>query len=264
MSSQINNRHPNKHINYDRNENGHKPNQNQRRKQYHDNSQNPNYYSKHQQEEYQYKQDQGQGQQHKGQGQQHKGQGQQHKGQGQQHKGQGQQHKGQDQGQSQRRQQDIKYIDVTDGNSNFIKITIDQYIEVINSFELSMDALELCNIMGVTTENHWTIAVRSTLKFLEALRGTSISKLEIDLLMYYDIGISPVYSSTMRKSIAYIKWMLIASVKQNNINDEFARYVGLLAGVCLYFNEMDVINASTGKITKNYRDLCQNYTPIEF
>jgi hypothetical protein len=157
-----------------------------------------------------------------------------------------------------------KNIDVTDGNCNFINIPIEQYVEGINSFTLSMDALEMCNQLGVKSQNHWTIAVQSALKFLDVLRGVSINKKERDLLIYYDIGLSPVYSSNLRKSIAYIKWVLSASSKLNNINDEFATYVGLLAGVCLYFNEIDVINASTGKNIKNYRNLREQYTSIEF
>ena len=157
-----------------------------------------------------------------------------------------------------------KNIDVTDGNCNFINITIETYVEGINSFTLSMDALEICNQLGVKSQIHWTIAVQSALKFLDVLRGVSINKKERDLLIYYDIGLSPIYSSNLRKSIAYIKWVLAASSKMNNINDEFATYVGLLAGVCLYFNEIDVINASTGKNIKNYRNLREQYTSIEF
>ena len=166
--------------------------------------------------------------------------------------------------QPQRQHTNAKNIDVNDGNGNFINIAIEQYVEGINSFTLSMDALEICNQLGVKSQNHWTVAVQSALKFLDVLRGKAINKNERDLLIYYDIGLSPVYSSTLRKSIAYIKWMLTASAKHNNITEEFARYVGLLAGVCLYFNELDVINASTGQNIKNYRNLCEQYKSNEF
>jgi len=153
---------------------------------------------------------------------------------------------------------------VTDGNSNFINITIERYIEGINSFTLSLDVLDLCNQLGVKNRNHLTIASQSAIKFLEALRGRSIIKNERDLLIYYDIGFLPRDSSNLRKPVAYIKWMLIASSRLNNINDEFATYVGMLSGICLYFNEIDVTNASTGKITKNYSNLRQHYTSNEF
>ncbi len=162
-------------------------------------------------------------------------------------------------------QHNIKYIDVTDGDSGFINITIETYVEGINSFELTVDALELCNRLGVRNQNHWNIAVQSAAKFLNALRGVvSMNNKEQDLLNYYKIGLVPVYSKNIRKNIAYIKWMLSASAKANNFDDEFATYVGMLAGICLYFNEIDVMNASNRNNTQHYRDLCQKYTSTEF
>lgn len=156
-----------------------------------------------------------------------------------------------------------KTINVTNGNDGFVTISMQEYVSGINSFELSMDALAICNQLGVSKENHWTIAVKSAINYLEALRGNSLNKKERDLLLYYNIGFAPEFSNGLRKNIAYIKWMLFASSKLRNFDDEFASFVGLLSGICLYFNEKDLINENGGRRTQNFASLCKAYTTNE-
>ena len=182
----------------------------------------------------------------------------------QQPKHKSEQHQNRQQGQGQQKPATAKKIDVTDGNSNFITITIEQYVEGVNSFSLSLDVLDICNELGMRKENYLRAAVDSTFKFLGALRGKSLNKTECDSLNYYEIGIAPMYSQNLRKNIAYIKWMLAASAKHNNFDDEFATYVGMLTGICIYINEMDVKNAVSSGNPKNFTKLCQLYTPDDF
>ena len=140
-----------------------------------------------------------------------------------------------------------KTMKVTNGNDGFITISLQKYVSGINSFELSMDALAICNQLGVNKENHWenhwTISVKSTIRYLEALRGNTGNKKERDTLFYYKIGLS----DDIRKNIAYIKWILYANAKHRNFDDEIAGLIGLLAGVCLFVNEQYLINKHTGK-----------------
>ena len=161
-----------------------------------------------------------------------------------------------------------KTMNVTNGNDGFITISLQEYVSGINDFESSMDALAICNQLGVSKETHWTIAVKSAIKYLETLRGNTSSKKENDTLFYYKIGIS----NNIRKNIAYIKWILYANAKHRNFDDEFAGLIGLLAGVCLYVNEQDLINKHTGnqnskqnaKQTENLANLCKAYCVDEF
>jgi hypothetical protein len=182
----------------------------------------------------------------------------------QQPKHKSEQHQNRQQGQGHQKPANAKKIDVTDGNSNFITITIEQYVEGVNSFSLSLDVLDICNELGMRNENYLRAAVDSTFKFLGALRGKFMNKKECDSLNYYEIGIAPMYSQNLRKQIAYIKWMLAASAKHNNFDDEFATYVGMLTGICIYINEMDVKNAVSSGNPKNFTKLCQLYTPDDF
>lgn len=156
-----------------------------------------------------------------------------------------------------------KTINVTNGNDKFITISMQAYINGINSFELSMDALVICNQLGVSNEKHLLIAVKSAIKYLEALRGNTNNKVEREKLIYYKIGFTPELSNSIRKDIANIKWILYANAKHQNFDNEFASFVGLLAGVCLYVNEKDLINEQCGRKTQNRSNLCKSYTVSE-
>lgn len=153
-----------------------------------------------------------------------------------------------------------KTMSVTNGNDGFITISLQEYVNGINYFECSMDALAICNQLGVTKENHWSIAVKSTIKYLEALRGDANGKKERDTLNYYKIGLS----YNIRKNIAYIKWILYANAKYRNFDDEYAGLIGIVAGVCLYINEQYLINKHYGIKIENLTDFCKAYVVNEF
>ena len=154
-----------------------------------------------------------------------------------------------------------KTIKVPYGNDKIIT-SMQEYIKGINSFELSINALEICNKLSISNEKHLLIAMKSSLNYLEALRGNSLKKEECKLLRAYNIDFSigkPLYeiSESIRKQIADIKYILYA--KQRNFDNELASLAGLLAGVCLYVNEKDLINNQSGKKTKNLSNLCKSY-----
>ena len=72
-------------------------------------------------------------------------------------------------------------IDVTDGENEIITISINKYIQGINSFAPCHDALKLCEILGIDDINHRSTAVVSAIKFLNALRGKSTLQSECEL-----------------------------------------------------------------------------------
>ena len=182
----------------------------------------------------------------------------------QQHQHQQQQHGGKNYNKQERVQEPKqKTKQVADGNS-FITIGISQYIEGVNSMPLSMDALAMANYLGVSNINLLKIAVKEAITFLEALRGTNIDQKARSMLIYYNIGLAPSFNASLRESVAYIKWILTASAKHKNFTDDFASLVGLLAGVCLYFNEIDLLNKQAGKYTKHFENLVRNYSVNEF
>ena len=55
------------------------------------------------------------------------------------------------------------------------------------------------------------------------------------------------------KSISYIKWKIIEFNKKIPKTDEIAEWIGLLAGLVLYFDELDELNYNT---TTYAKDIC--------
>ena len=148
-------------------------------------------------------------------------------------------------------------IDVSDGINKIIKININKYLQGINSFASSYDALKICEALGVNDVNHRSTAAVSAIKFLNALRGKSTLQSECELLHYYKIGISPIYSNKFIKHFAYIKWILFINAQQKNIDNQYAIYIGIISGICLYFNELDLVNQHNNNKTNYYKNIMQ-------
>ena len=158
-----------------------------------------------------------------------------------------------------------KTISVSDGKHRIINISIDDYINGINNFEISMDALKICNQLKINILPQVMCVAKLTIKFLIALRGHTQYKNECSLLDLYNIGIQPKYTEHIKKHIAHIKWLVYINVKNNIIDNNVLSNVALLSGLCLYFNELDLIHTSNinknnnNHITNNYDNSNNNY-----
>lgn len=157
-----------------------------------------------------------------------------------------------------------RIITVPDGNGNMTTITIDKYITSINSWDLSMDAIEICNRFKIYELDYWSISAKTSLIVLDILRGNDVNnKRECELLHLY--GITSNYSQTVRKNCGHLKWVIYANINNKNIDSELMYFIGLIAGVCLYFNELDIktlYNTQTTSI--NYINLCKPFTHEDF
>jgi len=144
-------------------------------------------------------------------------------------------------------------ITVPGGNHRMINIPIDEYINCINSFEISMDTPKICKQLNINKIQHLLFAGKSSLNFLLALRGQRQSqyKNECALLDLYNIGIQPVYTEYIKKHIAKIKWIVYINIKNNIIDKNVISNIALLSGLCLYFNECDVIDTRNTNINNN-------------
>ena len=76
-----------------------------------------------------------------------------------------------------------KTISVSDGKHRIINISIDDYINGINNFEISMDALKICNQLKINILPQVMCVAKLTIKFLIALRGHTQYKNECSLFL---------------------------------------------------------------------------------
>jgi hypothetical protein len=158
----------------------------------------------------------------------------------------------------------VKTIDVANGSGGSIAIPLTDYIAGINSFNLSQDPLNICNQFGINNQNFWAIASKSSIAFLNALRGTVSGNYiaERNILYTYNIGIEPTCSPHIRQKVAYLKWVI--HTNSNNIDNDLAYYIGFVAGICMYFNEKDAEGNIYKTFNKNLENICKSYNAADF
>ena len=157
-----------------------------------------------------------------------------------------------------------KTIDVTDGKHKINKISINEYVNGINSFDIGMDPLNICKKLNIQKINQLLLVSKTTINVLKALRGDTLyKKKECNLLEYYNIGIQPKYTNSIRTNIANIKWIIYINIKNtNNINkidNDIIYDISILCGLCMYFNELDNIKISNNQNNNNYSNRHNNY-----
>lgn len=158
-----------------------------------------------------------------------------------------------------------KTIYATSGSDEYITIPIDEYVKGVNSWTLSMDALNICNQFNIRNESYWNIAAKASIAFMEALMGTTTNYIkEREMLFEYGIGVNPIYSDNIREKMGHFKWIIVANINNNNVDDKLARFIGLVAGICLYFNTRDLMASKAKSFNKSFISLCQQYTVVDF
>jgi len=158
-----------------------------------------------------------------------------------------------------------KTIYATSGSDEYITIPIDEYVKGVNSWTLSMDALNICDQFNIRNESCWNVAAKSSIAFMEALLGTTTNYIkEREMLFEYGIGVNPIYSDNIREKMGHFKWIIAANVKQNNVDDKLARFIGLVAGICLYFNARDLMASKIHSFNNGFISLCKQYTVSDF
>ena len=94
-------------------------------------------------------------------------------------------------------------IAVVDKNNKYITITINNYVECINSFGASYiayDAFALCKELGINNVNLQSLAVCYSCKFLNALRGESA---QMPMAMFSYRPLSPTIMIGLREVLEY-------------------------------------------------------------
>ena len=144
----------------------------------------------------------------------------------------------------------------------YITIPKTNYITKVNSWAISMDAIKICNCFNIDSEEYWLSAMTTSIAFKNALYGTTTNhktnhKKEREMLFKFNIGIAPEYNNDVRKQVAYLKWIISTNIENGTIDAELVYFIGFIAGICLYVNELDLLSNNK---TNNYYKLTQPYT----
>ena len=81
---------------------------------------------------------------------------------------------------------------------------------------------------------------------------------EACILKAYDIQPYVQISAELINDIATMKWNIYCAYKTNNITETIIKFIGIVAAICSYFEQIDTINVKTNYYTKLTSDHTYN------
>ena len=141
-------------------------------------------------------------------------------------------------------------------------ISVNEYTYLLNGITItpmSKNALEICNILGCTDIELRCLASQYTICYKYIFNGENINENSKTILKNIECGIKPRINKEIYKSIILLKWKLYEYKKNKSFNKISSEWIGVLAGLIYYFDEIDEFNnKSTNYATEICRDLTIN------
>jgi len=161
---------------------------------------------------------------------------------------------------------DTRQVTINEYNPNKqYNISIYKFIDILNSIETSKNALDICNSICCNIINIRQKALDFGLTYKNIFNGDNNSYNARKVLEIINCSVNPTINIKTYKSLCYVKWK-IYEINEKNIklinNDEddknnISEWIGVLAGLILYFDELDETNFNTTKYSK---DICKPLT----
>ena len=159
---------------------------------------------------------------------------------------------------------DKRQVTLYDYNPNRkYDISIYVFIDILNSFEISKNALDICNSINCNDINIRQKAMEYALTYKNVFNSDNNSLNARKVLTMIKCDVKPKINTKTLKSVCHIKWKIYEinekNKKRNDNKDEdnISEWIGLLAGLVLYFDELDEINYNT---TRYCKDICNPLT----
>ena len=128
------------------------------------------------------------------------------------------------------------------------EISIYKFIDILNSIEMSKNALDICNKLGCNNLEIRQKSLDFGLTYKNIFSGDNNSYNGKKVLSIINCDVKPKINIKTYKSICYIKWKIYEINLKNlknklydniNINDNISEWIGVLTGLLLYFDELD-------------------------
>ena len=144
-------------------------------------------------------------------------------------------------------------------------ISIYKFADLLNSIATSENALDICKSMNCNDIDIHQKALEYGLTYKNIFNGDNKSLNAKRVLDIIKCDVKPKINVKTYKSISYIKWKIIELYKKSKIthkdkdnkSDELPEWIGVLAGLILYFKEIDELNFNT---TTYFKDICKPLT----
>ena len=146
---------------------------------------------------------------------------------------------------------------VTLFNNHNKTFRICEFVTMLNNIKTSKNIIDICNSIDLTNPVLKSHASQYGLTYKSIFNGSDVSSNGINLLSIIKCNRQPVININIFKTIAYIKTYILYSKLNNKYNNQTSEWVGVLAGLILYFDELDMKNR---KKTNNVSKICKELT----
>ena len=144
-------------------------------------------------------------------------------------------------------------------------ISIYVFLDILNSIEISKNALDICNSIKYDDIEIRQKALDFGLTYKNIFNGDNKSHNAKKVLNIIGCDVKPIINVKTFKSVCFVKCKIFEikeinkknKNKKSSDNDNISEWIGVLAGLVLYFDEIDEINYNTTKYSK---DICKALT----
>ena len=112
----------------------------------------------------------------------------------------------------------------------------------INNIPSSKNAIDICNAMGFIDPRNRAYATIYSIGYKNIFKGINKSSRSIAILKLIGIEENPTVNDCLTNNIIFIKTKLYGFKKNRQYDNTSAEWIGILAGLMLYFDELDEIN----------------------
>ena len=145
--------------------------------------------------------------------------------------------------------------------SNNQIIGIYEFIDILNSIPSSKNAIEICNAIGLTDIYCKKFALQYSITYKEIFKGKNINDNSLNLLKNIGFDDKIIINNKIYNNIMYIKIKLYEYKQKKQFDNVSSEWIGILAGICLYFDEIDEQNYNQ---TSFLRDIYKPFTINNF
>ena len=134
-------------------------------------------------------------------------------------------------------------------------ISIANLIEILNSIETSNNVEAICYSIGLSNPFIRANAAKYSITYKSIFKGNCVYDNANYILNIIKCIKNPKTDSRTQQSIIYIKLKIYEFIRKETYNNELSEWIGMLAGLMLYFSEIDDINFINSIKTTQYNDI---------
>ena len=138
---------------------------------------------------------------------------------------------------------DLRTVTICEGISNRIyKMSIYDYINYINSFNTSKNAVDICISIGCYDPYLKSAALTYAITYKQIFKGIIHNDKTKKILINIGCDSKPTFNSKIIKTISYIKWQIQEYKNKQIFTVLCSEWIGVLSGLLMYFDDLDVLS----------------------